>query len=223
MPKEILLPESTALTGQEKVRMIDKDGRSVQVPLPSFNNYVSRASYYSIFDGDTDVLAWSESTSNVAAIDEPLRLGFSGPLTDADYWPLAYGDVLENSISAPASSNFDFRLFTEADLGSFLSFDFELSARLHDDNGFRLNRALPLIFEVTFPNGDVKTETIIIPNEFIAATSAVTHSFRVTFTTYINNVLLDSLQGGSIRVFSANALSASEILDLTKLKATVRL
>ena len=221
MPKEQLLPKDTSLVGTEYVRMIDKDGKSVAVPIASFDNYIQRASYFDIIDGATDISSYSESFGNVAGIDLPIRFGISGPLSDDTYWPEIYGPLISNQASAPASSSFDFRLLTN--LGTYITFDIEFKLRLGDDGGNRINLSYPLIAEFTMPNGDIISREVTVPNDYIVATTAVKYGYKITFSTYIKDLLLDSLVGGNMRLYSSSVLGVSEILTITDLKATIKI
>lgn len=221
MPKEIKLQENVILNGEEYVRAVDGNGVSVLIPIGIFSQYVTNASYFAIYDGATDVSPYSETTANVADIDMPLRWGLSGPLTDTSYWINSYGDLLVNNLAAPNSSQFDFRLLTT--LGTYVEFEIEFDVRLADDSAYRLDRSIPIDVECVFPNGDIQTRSFTIPNEYVVTTVAPFHRHKITFSSYIKDVLLDNLMGGNIRLWSTNALGVSEILTVKDLTMTVKL
>lgn len=184
--------------GEEYVRMVDENGKSVLVPISVVQAFVSTNQRFALYDGAVATVPgpfaqYSEQFSGGNFTHKP-RLEF-GDLTDETYWPDTYAGLLVNLDSAPDATIFDFR---NLPLGTFVQFDIELNLKYGDDNGFRIDEQFVFFYKMTYPNLSTETRTFTIPSDFIAATPASVHFLKMSFSAYIKNATQDQLRGGEM-------------------------
>jgi len=200
MGKEINLSLDSTLDGSERVRGIDENGRSVNFSIITLRDFFKRSQSFAIYDGAEDGIPFHETFNFGSGQD--IRLGFSGSRTEESLFPAEYGSILKNIESAPAASVFDFRLLP---LGFFMSFDVEFTCYMTEQNGDPQTpyKNYSVDVELTYPNGETEIKTVnaystytnLDPIDQVWKTKA-----KLTFSTYIKDLLTDALIGGKIRV-----------------------
>lgn len=224
MGREIKMTKDTTLSGDEYIRGIDSDGKSVIIPIEVIQSFISVNQRFAIYDG----AAWTEGGGTVPfnlsfsdeLVNQDIRLEFTGLLTEEDYWPPAFNAAFFNDESAPNPTKFDFR---NLPLGTFVEFDLEFDLRLGDDSGDRIDKNLKLFCDFVYPNGNTETREYNIPNDYIVATSAEYNPVKLSFSTYIKATITDSVLGGYVKLRCVDSLGATEILTIKDLVIQAKL
>lgn len=199
--REINLQQGGQFNDNSKLRGIDELGKSSNYSGDALATYFRLKQAFALYDGATDIASYEETFTQNTHLD--VRLGFSGPLTDENYFPAEYGTLMINDESAPAATKFDFRSLP---LGAFIEFDIEFTVLANEAIGDAINPSEQFSIDVKFiyPNGDQEIKTVTAKStyfSFIGSNNVnLFNRVKMTFSTYIKNTLTDSLLGGYIEI-----------------------
>jgi len=219
--REYKLTKDYVLGGEEYVRIVDENNKSVIAPISVVQSFIVANQRFAIYDGASDTVPFAMLFNTGTAATQDIRLEFSGPLTEEDYWPPVFNAAFFNDESAPSATKFDFR---NLPLGTFVEFDVEFTAKLGDDSGDMVDKSVSLFCIATYPNGTTERKVFSIPNDYFAAlTPAIENPVKLTFSTYIKDILTDSLLGGQFEFYVDNDLSGSLSLNIKNFKIQAKL
>jgi len=198
-------------------------GKTVQYTMSDVTRYVASGGLgrIAVYDGATDVAAFSASVAY--GTPRQIRFGLTGALTNEGNFPSNYGSLLVNQYSAPQGTSFDFRFLPQ---GVVLSFDFAFNAKITDDAGALVAEDLRILVEFETPNGNIQKRIVQIYSDYevTSGTMAILDNYtNLTFSTFINDVELDSLLGGQVRVSLLDEPTSPNILTLYEATMTIRI
>lgn len=212
------------ISGDEKVIGSNDNGDTANYSIRDIAAYAQTdgTGRIAIFDGATDIAEYRLTT--IVVDDAPLRFGLSGSLTDIRFFPSKYGEMFVNWLSPPNKSAFDFRFLP---LGLFIEFDLEFDVECTLSNGNPISALDSYSFDVVaeYPNLTVERQTIVLKvvNEQGPA-GVLMHHVKLRFSTYIKEVLTDSLLGGGFEIQPVSKTGgATDLYEITNLKVTARI
>lgn len=200
-------------------------GQTVQYTMADITRYIASNGLgrIAVYDGATDLAAYSQAITYPTP--RQVRLGLSGALTNETNFPSNYGSLLVNQYSIPAGTSFDFRFLPQ---GLVLSFDIAFKAKVTTDGGALTASAdnPRVLVEFEVPNGDIQRRIVQLYSDYEITTGVreiLDNYFQVSFSTFINDEVLDSLLGGQIRVSLLDELTSPNIITLYNATVTVRI
>lgn len=206
----------TIISGNEIVIGSNDDGETANYSISDIAAYAQTdgTGRMTLYDGSTDTVAYSDTF--IIGTNLPLRLGFSGPLTDNTFFPSKFGTLMSNQFSSPAKSSFDFRFLT---LGIFIEFDVEFDIKIETTGAAVISPNIDYSFDLkaTFPNLTEEVVSMTIKSTNVALDGTLTHSVKARFATYIKEELTDSLIGGGFDLESKD-FGTTDVVTITNLK-----
>lgn len=204
-----------SLDGTERLIGTDEKGETKTYSVESIAAYAQTAGTgrMVIYDGAT-VGADYEEDFTIGSLHN-IRLGFTGPLTDSDYFPSIYGQLLKNDFPSPAISNFDFRFLS---LGLFIEFEVEfvISVRTSGDGLINPNKDYSFDLRASYPNGDTDARSFTIRTTNQSNGATLFSSVKLRFSTYIKDEAEDLLIGGGFELFSKD-VTTTDVVTINNL------
>lgn len=176
------------------------DGKTVNFPLYALKNYIENGGggLFQVFDGATDLDPFS---LELLYVEQNIRLGLTGDLTETQFFPVAYGNLLVNDDPDPAGTQFDFRFLPQA---TFIRFFLNCVIHIDDTSGDFIDPATFVMrIKFTYPNGSVDVRDVIIESTYfdtIGNEQILDQNVNLEFSTYIKDPVMDSFLGGNISV-----------------------
>jgi len=204
-------PTENPLTGGDKILASSEEtGKTTQITVDQLATYIQTegTGKLAVYDGATDLATYDENF--LVGDTEFIRLGFSGPKTNENWFPESYGRLMVNDEAAPAGSKFDFRFLPA---GQYVEFEVDFGISILDTgNGvITPNVDYNFLIEAHWPNGTVDSQTFKVPTSSSITNGQVINNYRFRFTTLIDDVLTDSLLGGYIAIGGQDGATTDKV------------